>query len=142
MSASLRVGLATLALVGLSGCQTWSPTWSEVSGTRYTVTDLNRYPTAVNLIDSTNPGPRYGYGGRTGYSYYKLDPGPHSIELSAINTNPNWVSGINRVDYRIDIEPCKRYYLNAQFANPLGADWKPVVDYVEPIAGCGTGKGY
>jgi hypothetical protein len=135
--------MAALALAGLSGCQTWSPTWSEVSGTRYNVTDLKRFPTVVNLIDSSNPGPRYGYGGRMGYHYYKVEPGPHTIELSALNPNPNWVSGINRVDYKIDIEPCKRYYLNAQFANSLGADWKPVVDYVEPIPGCGTaGAGY
>jgi hypothetical protein len=142
MNAFVRVGAAALAVVGLYGCQTWTPPWSEISGTRYTVTDFHRYPTVINLVDSRNPGPQYGYGGRAGYTYYKLDPGQHTIELSAINTNPNWVSGINREDYPINIEPCKRYYLNAEFPNPLGADWKPVVDYVEPIAGCGTGGGY
>ena len=36
----------------------------------------------------------------------------------------------------LDLEPCKRYYLNAQFANPVAPTWTPVVDYVEPIAGC------
>ena len=38
----------------------------------------------------------------------------------------------------LDLEPCKRYYLNAQFDNPVERTWKPVVDYVEPIAGCRT----
>jgi hypothetical protein len=37
---------------------------------------------------------------------------------------------------QLDIAPCKRYYLNAQFESGGGVDWKPVVDYVEPIAGC------
>ena len=131
------LGLATLAL--LAGCQSWGPSWSEISGNRYNLTDFNRYGTAVNLVDSDNPGPRAGY---RGYSFYKLEPGRHNIELSAVNTTPNWVSGINREMLVIDIEPCKRYYLNAQFENHLLADWKPVVDYVEPIAGCGTSSGY
>ena len=38
----------------------------------------------------------------------------------------------------LDLEPCKRYYLNAQFENPVDRTWKPVVDYVESIAGCRT----
>lgn len=131
-----------VALAGLAGCQTWGPAWSEVSGARYNVTDLNRFSTQVNLIDSHNPGPRYGYGGRRGYSFYKVEPGQHTIELSALNHTPNWVSGINRENYTLDLEPCKRYYLNADFVNPLLANWKPVVDYVEPITGCGAGAGY
>jgi hypothetical protein len=130
-------GLAALAV--LAGCQSWGPTWSEVSGARYNVTDFNRFATAVNLVDSQNPGPRHGYGG---YSYYKLDPGKHTIELSALNGTPNWVSGINRENMVIDIEPCKRYYLNAEFDNRLLTPWKPMVDYVEPIPGCGSSSGY
>ena len=130
-------GLAALAM--LAGCQTWGPGWSEISGNRYNVTDFNHYPTVINLVDSANPGPRVGYGG---YTYYKLEPGRHTIELSAVNTTPNWVSGLNRENLVIDIEPCKRYYFIAQFENRLLADWKPAVDYVEPIAGCGTSTGY
>ena len=128
--------LAALAgLVTLAGCQTWGPTWSEVSGTRYTRTDYNRFPTTVNLVDGIYPGPNAGYGR---YPYYKIEPGQHTIELSAINPNPHWVEGINREYLVIDIQPCKRYYLTAQFDNRLLTQWKPVVDYVEPIAGCST----
>jgi len=125
------VALAGLAI--LSGCQTWGPTWSEVSGNRYNLTDYNRFGTGINLVDRNSPGPRVGYGH---YSYYKVEPGRHDIELVAINTTPGWVTGINRETMVIDLEPCKRYYLNAQFENRVLADWKPVVDYVEPIAGC------
>jgi hypothetical protein len=126
-------GVAALAV--LAGCQTWGPAWSEISGDRYTVADFRRYPTVINLVDSYSPGPRVGY---RGYSYYKIEPGRHNLELSAVNTTPNWVPGINREILAIDIEPCKRYYFNADFENRLLAGWKPVVDYVEPIPGCGV----
>lgn len=127
------------ALMALTGCQTWGPGWSEISGTRYSTTDFNRFGTSINLVDSKNPGPRV----RTGYyTYYKLEPGRHNIELSAINPSPNWVSGINRENFIMDLEPCKRYYINAQFENRLLADWKPIVDYVEPIPGCGSATSY
>jgi hypothetical protein len=134
-----------LAVAGLTACQTtgpgmWGPSWSEISGSRYNLADYNRFATSINMVDGRNPGPRLGYSGRTGYSYYKVDPGQHTIELSALNTTPNWVSGINREYYALNLEPCKRYYLNAEFGNTLLADWKPVVDYVEPIGGCGGGS--
>lgn len=125
------------ALVALTGCQTWAPPYSEISGSRYTQTNLDRFPTYINAVDGRNPGPRLGYGPND--SYYRIDPGTHVIALQAINTTPNWVSGINRQEVPFTIEPCKRYYLNAQFDNRLLADWKPVVDYVEPIAGCSAG---
>ena len=39
-------------------------------------------------------------------------------------------------------KPCKRYYINAQFDGPLSpSDWKPVIDHVEPIAGCARRRG-
>ena len=40
----------------------------------------------------------------------------------------------------LDIEPCKRYYVNAQFENALSPRFEPVVDAVQGIAGCGTRK--
>jgi hypothetical protein len=125
--------VTAVALAGLAGCQTWGPSWSEISGSRYTVTDFNRFATGINAVDGSNPGPRAGY---RGASYYKIEPGRHDIELQALNTSPNWVSGINRQNAVLDIAPCKRYYINAQFDNRILADWKPVIDYVEDIPGC------
>ncbi len=42
---------------------------------------------------------------------------------------------------QLDVEPCKRYYINAQFDNASVTQWKPVIDYVEPIAGCTVTRG-
>ncbi|MDQ2916649.1 MAG: hypothetical protein M3R40_05740, partial [Pseudomonadota bacterium] len=41
----------------------------------------------------------------------------------------------------LKIEPCKRYYINAQFDNPVTPAWEPVTDYVETIAGCRVSAG-
>jgi hypothetical protein len=125
--------LGAVAALGLTSCQSWGPTWSEVSGARYNLTVMNRYPTGINAIDSQNPGPVISGGY---YRYYKLTPGDHAVEIQALNPTPGWVQGINLQSPTINFEPCKRYYVNAQFENQLQTDWKPVIDYVEPIAGC------
>jgi hypothetical protein len=125
---------AALAVLALAGCQTWGPAWTELSGTQYNRTDYNRFATLIENVDGKNPGPQHG--GSRNYGYYKVEPGRHTIELQALNTTPNWVPGVNLENLSIDLEPCKRYYLNAQFDNRLLGAWKPVVDYVEPIAGC------
>ena len=41
------------------------------------------------------------------------------------------------VDYfEIELEPCYRYNLNAQFDGPVGPDWRLVVDATETIPNC------
>jgi hypothetical protein len=130
----LAAGAATLLL---AGCQTWSAPYSEISGIRYTQTNPDRFPIYINAVDGRNPGPRLGYGRE--YPYYRVEPGTHVLALQAVNTTPNWVSGVNRQEARFDLAPCTRYYVNAQFDNRLLADWKPVIDYAEPIPGCNAG---
>ncbi len=41
----------------------------------------------------------------------------------------------------LDIEPCKRYYINAQYEDRVRPRYAPVVDEVELIAGCRPGIG-
>ncbi len=130
---SLALAGAVLLPLALSSCQTWAPTWSEVAGQQYNRAILNRFPTAIDNVDGGNPGPAYG---GAYYRYYKVTPGTHRVELSALNPTPNWVPGINLQTTTIEFEPCRRYYVNAQFDNRLLTDWQPVIDYVEPIAGC------
>jgi hypothetical protein len=115
----------------LASCQSWGPTWSEVTGVRYTIV-MNRTATSINLIDGTNPGPAP----PPGVPYYKLTPGTHIVEIQALNPTPGWVGDMSLRRVELNFEPCKRYYLNAQFANPLLSQWTAVVDYVETIAGC------
>ena len=114
-------GLALLA----GGCATWGPTWSEVTGARYHHAIMDRRPAIIEKIDgnsafASNP--------------IKVDPGRHEIVMQG--PKADWPGGTALQTMTLNVEPCKRYYLNAQFANPVEPKWTPVVDYVEPIAGC------
>ena len=112
-----------LSIMALAGCATYGPTWSEITGDRYTRTTLNRAPALVEKVD-----------GYSAYAQYpiKLDPGVHEIVLQGAST---WPGGAPLRTLTLNLEPCKRYYLNAQFEAPGQPRWEPVVDHVEDIAG-------
>lgn len=109
----------------LPGCQTWGPTWSEVTGNRWNVAIMFRRPAIIERVDdqgsfATNP--------------IKIEPGTRRLVLGA--PVPGWPGGSDLKVFMLDAQPCKRYYLNAQFQNNVQPEWTPVVDYVEDIAGC------
>jgi hypothetical protein len=129
---------ATVAALMLSSCQTWGPTWSEVTGERFTVpsADFNTAPTAVNLIDGVGSFQRApGQGG------IKVEPGLRVLVLAAAPLSPGWTGGTDLETLRLDFAPCKRYYINARYDTRLSTSWKPFVDHVESIAGCTTPGG-
>jgi hypothetical protein len=101
----------------------WGDTWSEVTGTRYHEAILNRRPAIIKSVDGRDYVDRI----------VKIEPGKHEITVQSLKRK-----GFQGSDaqMQIDVQPCKRYYLNAQFASGVGVEWKPVVDYVDTIAGC------
>ena len=111
--------------VMLAGCQTWGPTWSEVTGSKWYDNEAYRRPAIIERIDGASPL-------RT--AVIKVDPGKRALTLRG--TDPGWVDGGGRHDMVIEVLPCKRYYVNAQYQNRASPDWKPVIDYVWDIAGC------
>jgi hypothetical protein len=117
--------LATSVTVLLPGCQTWGPTWSEVTGQRYHTTILNRRPAIIERIDDQ---------GSFATMPVKIEPGMKRVVLSAPTTG--WTGGSRLEVFMLDAKPCKRYYLNAQFDDPLSPEFRPVIDFVEEIAGC------
>jgi len=120
----MRKAVLGLVLI-ISGCQTWGPTWSEVSGANYyNVTILNRRAAVIESIDGNSAYPTYPI---------KIPPGEHVVVIGS--PQPGW-PGPNLATFKVDMEPCKRYYINAQFRNAVEPDFVPVVDYVEDIAGC------
>jgi hypothetical protein len=106
-----------------AGLEQWGPTWSEVSGYQWHKAILDRRPAIIKSVD--------------GLSYtvpiVKIDPGARTIVVQSYRRK-----GFQGSDatMQLNIEPCKRYYLNAQFESSVGPTWKPVVDYVEAIDGC------
>ena len=125
----------SLAAVGVSlwmltGCQTWGPTWSEVTGMRYSdMTSMTEGPVIINLVDGSSPlqtGPR---------SPIKVTPGKHTIQLQAIPLGGT-MGRLALDDITVELQPCIRYYINARFASSTSNQWRAFVDKQESIAGC------
>jgi hypothetical protein len=131
METKMRNLIYPLLGIALAGCQTWGPTWSEVSGSRYHKTELNRTPTIIENVDGRTPFEYY----RAGYPTARIEPGRRVLTLQGVPLRAGWQPFLK--EYTLEAKPCERYYINAQFAGPLvPSDWQPVIDYVEPIAGC------
>jgi hypothetical protein len=118
-----------IAPLALAGCQTIGPTWSEISGSHYynTTTPDRRIGIIVKVDDR----------GAFGQTPIKVEPGVHRIVMESPN-HGTFRGGLQR-ELTLNLEPCKRYFLNSQFKDPVQPDWTPVVDYVETIAGCKVG---
>jgi hypothetical protein len=117
-----RLAIAVVALVA-TGCQTWGPTWSEVTGVRYNRAIADRWPARIVAVgsDSVFTVP------------YKVVPGTYTLAVESPR-HSGFAGTIQEM--KLNIEPCKRYYINAQFQDPVRPEWTPVVDEVEPIVGC------
>ena len=123
MRKSLLLGISLPLL--LTGCQTWGPTWSEVTGERWNTTIVNRRPAIIEQIDGRSAFPTYPI---------RIEPGSRQLVLSA--PAPGWTGGSQLRTMVLEAKPCERYYVNAQFNSPLEPAFVPIVDYVERIAGC------
>jgi len=116
----------TLAAAPARALEKIGPTWSEVTGQRYTRTTMHRMPAIVKSID----------GDDTTYKVVKIKPGDRVVRLQS--PSRKGFQGTDQ-ELRLTAEPCKRYYLNAQFDSSVGQDWQPVIDHVETIPGCKPG---
>ena len=116
--------LAAAAVVLIaSGFQTWGPTWSEVTGVRYNRAIADRWPARIVAAGSDSV-----------FSVpYKVVPGTYTLAVESPR-HSGFAGTIQEM--KLNIEPCKRYYINAQFQDPVRPEWSPVVDEAEPIAGC------
>ena len=120
---TMRVLAAAAVVLVASGCQTWGPTWSEVTGVRYNRVIADRWPARIVAVGSDSV-----------FSVpYKMGPGTYTLAVESPR-HSGFAGTIQ--DMKLNIEPCKRYYINAQFQDPVRPEWTPVVDEVEPIVGC------
>jgi hypothetical protein len=117
--------LALFLPLVVPGCQTWGPSWSEVTGKRYVGGILYRRPAIIDHVDDQ---------GAFSSDPIKVAGGQHRLQISA--PVPGWKGGSDIKVMDLQMEPCKRYYINAQFENNVSQNWTPVIDYIDPIAGC------
>ncbi len=120
---------ATLAaVVSLSSAcavanQPWGPNWSEVTGELYSRTQVNRTPAIIKSID-----------GRSDLDkVVKSQSGQKKI---VVQSPPRKGSSGSDATLDLTLEPCKRYYINAQFKSGVGTEWEPVVAGVDAVPGC------
>jgi hypothetical protein len=101
----------------------WGPTWSELSGERYSKVAKNTFHAIVKSVDGRH---------HTG-KVVKVEPGVHRVVVQSPNRQ-----GFRGSDEAMElaIEPCMRYYINAEFESSVGAAWKPVIAYRERVPGC------
>lgn len=125
--AATLFGVAGASML-VASCATIGPTWSELSGARYTRAALDRRPLIIERVDGESTAVRVPI---------KIAPGRHEITVSSLR-HGEFRGGILS-QLTLDIEPCKRYYINAQYPDPVQPRYTPVVDYVEPIPGCRAG---
>ena len=119
----------TVAAALAAGCQTWGPTWSELSGAVYTATTPDRRPSILISVGDESIG---------SVTPYRVAPGTYRVVVQS--PVHNRFRGSEK-ELTLAIAPCQRYYIAAQFDNPTTPDWAPVVDYIEPIAGCRSSAG-
>ncbi len=119
-----RTMAIVVAVLLVAGCQTWGPTWSELSGARYTSVAPDRRAAILISVGSEAIG---------SVVPYRVAPGTYRVVVQSPVHNKFQGS---EQEMTLAIEPCRRYYINAQFEDPVRPTWKPVIDYVEMIAGC------
>ena len=118
------LGLVAIALApGAGAIEKWGPTWSEVTGAQWSRTKLNLTGAIIKSIDGRSETDRI----------VKSEPGKRTIVVQSPARK-----GLSGTDATIDLDlaPCKRYYVNAQFKSAAGRDWEPVIAMVESVAGC------
>ena len=122
----MRVLAATILMLAQTaavGQVMWWPAWSEVTGVRYHKSIAGRLPARIIAVG----------GELLLVAPYRVSPGAQRIVLESARYGgfPGTIQY-----FELILEPCNRYYLNAQFDDPAGPDWHPVVDATETIPNC------
>jgi hypothetical protein len=123
MVAPAAVAVLALFASDAGAVQKWGPTWSEVTGILFSRTQLNREGAVIARVDGKSQTARI----------VKTEPGRRTVVVRSPMRKGFKGSDVT---LDLDLQACRRYYVNAQFKAGSGPDWEPVIAMVEPIAGC------
>ena len=121
-----RTFLLLILPAALAGCASSQPPWSVVTGQRYHAAAEHRFPAIIVSVGTTNGWPDG--------NDLQVSPGLQTVTIQARSSR--WFRRMDERAFQLNVEPCKRYYVNAQFPDNLSSDFAPVVDHVETIPGC------
>jgi hypothetical protein len=124
---AIAIACVAAAPLTASAAQKIGPTWSELTGQQVSRVKKNLLPAVVKEVDGRD------------YTYrvIKVEPGERVIRVQS--PMRKGFPGTDR-EMKLDLKPCVRYYLNAQFASTTGPGWEPVVALQEPVSGCKVPK--
>lgn len=109
----------------LAGCASMTTPYSEVTGERFNLAIADRRAVFIISVGKQS--------GWISNAPVLVDPGTYPIEIS---TRGHAGFPPRNATITVTIEPCKRYYINAQFQDPVSQNFVPVIDHVETVAGC------
>jgi hypothetical protein len=111
--------MAAASVVLAQGCAT-NPATSQLVGERFFVTQLDTYPVLIASVDgsSSTITPKF------------VEPGVRRLVLQG----PPGGAGFGVVEpFMLEVKPCTRYYIVAVKANALDTQFRPRVDYEQPL---------
>jgi hypothetical protein len=110
------------ASVALAGCASTFH-GSYLIGERYFKARMDTHPVIILGVDDRD----------TTQRRVLVEPGVRAVRVQA----PPVPGAANETaTLKIDVKPCHTYYIVAQRANRLTAEFTPIVDFVEPLGGC------
>lgn len=116
------IALVAAAVLLLQGCATGT-TFSQLVGERYFLTRLDTYPVTILSVD----------GRSSVLSTQYVEPGLRVLVLQG----PPGGAGFSALEtFELDVKACMRYYIVAVKTSPLDSNFKPQVDFMQPLAGC------
>ena len=113
------------AAAALAGCASTFH-GSYLVGERYFKARIDTFPVIILGVDDRD----------TTQRRVLVEPGVRAVRVQA---PPVPGAAHETATLKIDIQPCHTYYIVAQRANRLTAEFTPIVDHVEPLGGCTPG---
>jgi hypothetical protein len=108
-----------------AGLEKRASTWSELTGGRIHRAKAYRESAVIVSVDGIDHDARL----------VKVAPGKRKV---VVRSPYRAISGNVDRPLELDVAPCRRYYINAQFADAVTPGWEPVIARVEVISGCST----
>jgi hypothetical protein len=124
-SGTILVALVAAMLSSAAGAGPYDQPYGLIeSGTRSQT--RKQEPVAISRIDGESP--------RNARRPDPVAPGVRKVEVSFTSARTVVADELQSIE--VNVEPCKRYQLAAQYETATTGKWKPVVQSVEDIGEC------
>jgi len=124
VSTALPRAAAVLCALAFTACASADYHYSQLYGTRYSVTPIDTYPVSIVRVD----------GHDTLMTPVLVDPGVRKVVVQGPRGAGSHLGEEREIS--LDVRPCTRYYLVAVRPNKLSSDFSVRIDYEEPVSGC------